>query len=134
MPCRYHFPRDGILVCVFEGVYTLDETLTNFHQGLDDPQADGGADVIIDITGSQAVKSPEQFRRVVQELRRHERFSGRIAVVARAGDPLRYGLSRQFAALTSLDGGPMEVCDSVSAAQVWLARDTDSPDDETAPR
>ncbi len=128
MPCRYHFPRNGVLVCVFEGVYTLEETLANFQQGLDDPQAEGGVDVVIDITGSDSEKSPEQFRRVVQHLRRHDRFAGRIAVVSRAGDPLRYGLSRQFAALTSLDGVPMEVCESVSAAQFWLARDPEDPD------
>ena len=130
MPCRYDIPRAGILVCVFEGDYTQEETLANFQQGLDDPRAEGGVDVVIDITNSQAVKSPDQFRRVVQELQRHDRFSGRIAVVARAGDPLRYGLARQFAALTSLDGVPMEVCESVSTAQSWLAH---QPDDESAP-
>jgi len=118
---------------VFEGVYDLEETLANFQQGLEDPQAEGGVDVIIDVTGSRAEKSPEQFRRVVQELRRYDNFAGRIAVVARSDDPLRYGLSRQFAALTSLDGVPMEVCESVSGAQVWLAREPDSPDDEAAP-
>lgn len=132
VPCRYHNPRRGVLVCVFEGKYTLAETLAVFRQGLDDPGSEGGVDVIIDITGSQAVKTIEQFRRVVQDLSRHDRFAGRIAVVARANDPLRYGLSRQFSALTSLDGVPMEVHGSMSAAQAWLARDPELPDDEAA--
>ena len=109
MPSRYHHPRSGVLVCVFEGIYDLEETLANFQQGLDDPASAGGVNVVIDITASQAEKSPEQFRKVVQELRRHTNFAGRIAVVARADDPLRYGLSRQFAALTTLDGVPMGV-------------------------
>ena len=132
MPCRYHILRPGILVCVFEDTYTLAETLAVFRQGLDDPGSEGGMDIIIDITRSQAVKTAEQFRRVVQDLCRNDRFAGRIAVVARADDPLRYGMSRQFSALTSLDGVPMEVHESLSAAQAWLARDPESPDDEAA--
>ena len=123
MPCRHHFIGDRVLVCVFEGHYTLEETLANFQAGLDDPQAAGGTPVIIDVTGSETVKSADDFRRVVQELRRHPNFGGHIAVVASQDDPIRYGVSRQFASLTSLDGIPMEVKDSVSDALGWLMRE-----------
>ena len=128
MPCHYHFIGDRVLVCVFEGRYTLEETLANFQAGLDDPQAAGGTPVIIDITGSEAVKSTDDFRRVVQTLRRHSNFNGYIAVVASADDPIRYGVSRQFASLTSLEGVPMEVCSSVSDALSWLMRQDIDPD------
>ena len=55
MPCRYHFIGDRVLVCVFEGHYTLEDTLANFQAGLDDPQAAGGTPVIIDIAPVNAV-------------------------------------------------------------------------------
>ena len=127
MPCSYHFIGDRVLVCVFAGHYTLEETLANFKAGLDDPQADGGAPVIIDVTGSETVKSADDFQRVVQELRRHPNFGGHIAVVASLDDPIRYGVSRQFASLTSLEGIPMEVCNSVSDALSWLMRQDVDP-------
>ena len=123
MPGRYHFAGDHVLVCVFEGDYTLAETIAVFCAGLDDARAEGGVDVIIDVTRSTTVKSPDDFRRVVQEIRDHESFAGRIAAVPASDDPLRFGLSRQFAALTTLDGVPMEVCTSISEALAWLARE-----------
>jgi len=128
MPCSYHFIGDRVLVCVFAGHYTIEETLANFKAGLDDPQADGGAPVIIDVTASDTVKSAEDFRRVVQELRRHPNFGGHIATVASLDDPIRYGVSRQFASLTSLEGVPMEVRNSVSDALSWLMRQDIDPD------
>ena len=123
MSCRYHFAGPRVLVCVFEGVYSLEETRVNFRAGLDDDRAAGGVQVLIDITRSAAVKEPDDFRRVVQDLAEHSRFRGRIAVVPDRNDPLRYGMARQFAALTSLDGVPMEVFDSISAALAWLLRE-----------
>ncbi len=130
MPCSYHFSGNRVLVCVFEGQYSLEETLVVFKAGLNDDRAAGGVEILIDVTRSVAVKSPDDFRRVVREINRHENFHRRIAVVSDKDDPLRYGLSRQFAALTSLDGVPMEVCDSISAALSWLLQEDAQEDVE----
>ena len=120
MPCSYHFSGNTVLVCVFEGLYSLDETRAVFMAGLDDDRAAGGVEILLDITGSASVKTPDDFRRIVGEIVRHDNFRRHIAVVADKDDPLRYGLARQFATLTSMDGVPMAVCDSISAALSWL--------------
>jgi hypothetical protein len=122
MSCRYHFAGDHVLVCVFAGEYTLAETLATFQAGLDDPRAAGGVVVLIDVTASRSVKNPAEFQQVVQFLKSHGHFRGRIAVVSAADDPLRFGLSRQFAALTTMDGVPMKVHTSISDALAWLRR------------
>ncbi len=130
MPCSYHFSGTRVLVCIFTGLYSLAETLAVFKAGLDDERSDGGVDVLIDITQSQAVKKPGDFQIIVHQLKLHPNFRGHIAVVPSRQDPLRYGLARQFSAMTSLNGVPMEVFGSISDALQWLVRDKASEESQ----
>jgi len=122
VPCSYHFSGSSVLVCIFSGLYSVEETLAAFKAGLDDERSQSGVDVLIDITGSQSVKKPGDFQRIVQHLKIHPNFRGHIAVVPSKQDPLRYGLARQFSAMTSLNGIPMEVFGSISDALQWLVK------------
>jgi len=123
MPCSYHFSGTRVLVCIFTGLYSVEESQAVFMAGLDDERSKGGVDVLIDITRSQAVKKPGEFQKIVQQLKSHPNFRGHIAAVPSRQDPLRYGLARQFSAMTSLNGLPMEVFGSISDALHWLMQD-----------
>lgn len=102
-----------------EGVMTLDEIQQAFIEALADPSFAKGQGTIVDVTGSESDRTPEEIRQLASFLGEHRAQLGeRLAVVVTKS--LHYGLARMLSVYAETQQMSVEVFHRLDDATQWM--------------
>lgn len=113
------YPREKYALVTAEGPCDLDQTIVALRTLVRDPGFGAGFGVLVDARRIEYTPGAEETRQIAT-LATHRDLLLHHPLAIAAEQDLNYGIARMFSAMSSLQGGTVEVFRDLKEARAWL--------------
>ena len=103
------------------GHYTFAEVVDALHEALSEASRVGSQNLLLDISGSNETRSPDELRNLAELFAKTPGLAGTCAVLVQTGSDLHYGLARMLGAFAEPLGLSVGIFESEAEAREFVA-------------